>query len=293
MEQSTLVTSAQLALMLDDTNSDVLVLDCRFNLQDPIVGRQAFLQDHIPGARFADLERDLSAPAARYGGRHPLPEPGDFERFMRTAGAGENTTVVVYDDQRQVFASRAWWLLRYFGHNRVMLLDGGYSAWQEAGLPVQSGQEHPTPAGSFRALPQQGWTLAHDHIQAHIDNPPWQLVDAREPRRFEGLEEPMDPLAGHIPTAVNRPWQAMVDEQGFMKDKAALESSWEEIPPRREIVCYCGSGVSACVNLLALHLIGREARLYPGSWSDWCAHILYPTSPEKPDNPAEPDQSGR
>ena len=277
---------SELAALLDqeDQGSQLVILDCRYNLADTQAGEQAYLKEHIPGARYASLHRDLSAShepsgdhdGSRYGGRHPLPGAKQFSEFARAAGISAETQVVVYDDQRFAFAARAWWLLRHYGHTQVTILNGGFSAWKNAGLPVSEGEEDPAAAGDFSGSAEAGELLHYEDLYPHLENPPWQLVDARETRRFLGNEEPIDPIAGHIPGAINKPWQATTDENGFIQPLATLRENWQSIPADDDIVCYCGSGVTACVNLFSLLQVGRKARLYPGSWSDWCAHILHP-----------------
>ena len=264
---------------------DLVVLDCRYDLSDGAAGQQAYSEGHIPGATYASLDSDLSGPVGRYGGRHPLPSPEQFQAFARSVGINGNSLVVVYDEQRLAFAARAWWLLRYFGHERVAVLDGGIAAWRQAGLELHSGDSAPAGrAGDFTCRPQLDAVIGHEEILSNLNNAPWQLIDAREPRRFSGLEEPIDPLAGHIPGAINKPWQQITDDRGMLRSTRELAAHWDDIPTDQSLVSYCGSGVTACVNLLSLHLIGRhDARLYPGSWSDWCAHILHPQNPaEKP-----------
>ncbi|MEX2961552.1 sulfurtransferase [Microbulbifer sp. TYP-18] len=276
----TLISVTDLAAIA--AQPDLVILDCRYQLDDPDAGARAFEKGHIPGAVYASLHRDLSGPLSHFGGRHPLPAPQQFEAFARAAGISANTRVVVYDDQRLAFAARAWWLFRYFGHKQVAVLDGGLGAWRDAGLAMATG-EGVTPAatGDFVASPQADMTV--DYRDIHPEPMPgMQLVDAREPRRFDGEEEPIDPLAGHIPGAVNKPWKRITDEHGFVRNRTELEQHWADLPPDQRLICYCGSGVTACVNLLSLYLAGRENTvLYPGSWSDWCAHILHPDSEEK------------
>ena len=268
---------------------DLVVLDCRYDLGNSATGEQAYREGHIPSAAYASLDRDLSGPTGRYGGRHPLPTPEQFQAFARSVGINRDSLVVVYDEQRLAFAARAWWLLRYFGHEQVMILDGGIGAWRRAGRELESGDYKPAElAGNFIAEPHRQAIIAHEEIYPNLNSPPWQLIDAREPRRFSGLEEPIDPLAGHIPGAVNKPWQQITDDQGMLKSRSELLAHWDDIPADDSLVSYCGSGVTACVNLLSLHLIGREgARLYPGSWSDWCAHILHPQQDAEPPEQAQ------
>jgi len=277
MSQESVIDVRQLAELSADAK--VVILDCRYDLADPDAGARAFAASHIPGARYASLHRDLSAPLGRYGGRHPLPELQQFQQFVRAAGIDADSRVIVYDDQRIAFAARAWWLLRYFGHERVAILDGGFGAWQRAGLPLASDAEESTPPvpGNFHCRPRPQCLLEHADIYRQLDNPPWQLVDARDTARFAGTCEPMDPIAGHIPTAVNKPWNQITRDDGTIKTIGELRAHWGDLPADDQLANYCGSGVTACVNLFSLHLIGRDdALLYPGSWSDWCAHIVYP-----------------
>ncbi|WP_346836514.1 sulfurtransferase [Microbulbifer sp. SAOS-129_SWC] len=282
MSEQSVIDARQLAALLTDTK--LVILDCRYDLADKEAGARAFAEGHIPGARYASLHQDLSAPLGRYGGRHPLPEAEQFQQFARAAGIDTDSRVIVYDDQRLAFAARAWWLLRYFGHERVSILDGGFSAWQNAGLPIAKGPADPVSPGDFSATPSPERLLDHTTIYRQLDNPPWQLVDARDAARFAGTSEPIDPIAGHIPTAINKPWIGVTREDGSLKSVGELRAHWGDLPADDLLANYCGSGVTACVNLFSLHLIGRDALLYPGSWSDWCAHIVYPETEtaEKP-----------
>lgn len=282
MKHPSVIDAAELAGL----RHQLVILDCRYDLSDPQAGRSAYLQGHIPGARYASLGRDLSAPLARYGGRHPLPDPEHFQQFARSAGINSHSLVVIYDDQHLAFAARAWWLLRYFGHQQVRILNGGLGAWLRAGMPLVQGEEAEADTGNFTAHPQPEALVDHSQIYRNLDNPPWQLVDAREALRFAGVEEPIDSIAGHIPGAVNKPWKRITDDAGMLKSREALLTHWQDIPADETLVNYCGSGVTACVNLFSLHLIGREgARLYPGSWSDWCAHIIFPANNQSPPVP--------
>ena len=281
MSDQAVIEATELAKLL--THSGVVVLDCRYklakeNLAEHDAGFRDYLEGHIPGARYASLHRDLSGPLQRYGGRHPMPSAQQFEQFARAVGIGADTRVVVYDDNRLAFAARAWWLLHYFGHEHTSVLNGGLAAWRSAGLPIAAGESPPNDsAGDFTCAPRSGLLLHHDEIYRQLDNPPWRLVDARDAERFAGITEPLDPIAGHIPTAVNKPWQGVTHADGRLKSAAELKAHWQDIPADERLLNYCGSGVTACVNLLSQHLIGRsDAQLYPGSWSDWCAHIVYP-----------------
>lgn len=248
---------------------DAVVFDCRFALADPLAGRRQYAEGHIPGAHYLDLGLDLAGPVAQHGGRHPLPEPARFAATLARFGVGLETDVVAYDDSRLAFAARLWWLMRALGYRPPRLLNGGYQGFLRAGgkpqFAVPPGQPVPVPAvEAFR-----GWC----GIDA-VRNGTALLVDSREARRYAGLEEPIDPVAGHIPGAVNRPWQGVTDATGIVLDDAAQRAHWGDALEAAELVVYCGSGVTACVNLFSLALLGREdATLYAGSWSDWCSYL--------------------
>ncbi len=251
---------------------DTVVFDCRFSLADPLEGRRLYEQGHIPGAHYLDLNRDLAGPVGRHGGRHPLPDPAVFAATLARFGVGPRTAVVAYDDSRQAFAARLWWLLRALGYQSPRLLNGGYAAFLKAGgepaidIPVPQSRV-PAPVTAFSGYCDiEGLRAAQARGAL--------LVDSREPRRYAGLEEPLDPVAGHIPGAINRPWQGVTDAQGTVLDTAALQAHWGEALAAEQLVVYCGSGVTACVNLFSLALLGREdATLYAGSWSDWCSYL--------------------
>ena len=246
----------------------VRVVDCRYRLGEPGAGEELWREGHIPGTAFMDLDRDLAAePGER--GRHPLPEPDDFEAAARRAGIGPDTHVIAYDEAAEGGAARLWWLLRHFGHDRVSVLDGGLRAWREEGGPLEAGAEQPTP-GTFTSLPQEEDTYEADALEGRL------LLDARATERYRGEVEPIDPVAGHIPGAANLPF-AEVAPGGRFLPPDELRARFEAVgaAPGRELVAYCGSGVSACVLLLAAELAGLEpGRLYPGSWSEWSGRGL-------------------
>jgi thiosulfate/3-mercaptopyruvate sulfurtransferase len=252
-----------------------VILDCRFRLSDPDQGRRAYQQGHIPGAYYLDLNRDLSSPVQAHGGRHPLP---DLETLAATLGAcgidsEQSTPVVIYDDFRGAFAARCWWLLRYYGHKSVAVLDGGISAWTQAGQALST-ETPQAQAASFKPQLQTGWVLNYEQIQERQVKGQGVLIDARSPERFRGEQEPIDPIAGSIPGAVNYFWQDLVDDQGQFLPVAALKDYWSELPAGQQPVMYCGSGVTACVNLLSRAAAGYPmAPLYVGGWSDWCSHM--------------------
>ncbi|WIO73053.1 sulfurtransferase [Porticoccaceae bacterium LTM1] len=274
--KSPLITAEQLITKPDN---DVVVFDCRFSLADTQMGEQQYQQDHISGALYLHLDNDLSSTKAEHGGRHPLPSPEAFEALMRSCGVSETTHVVAYDDQRFAFASRLWWLMRYFGHDNVSILDGGYSAWKAAGGAIESSITHRSGQGNFVSKTHTDWVLGYENIKEQLNSERRTLIDSREAPRYQGLEEPIDPVAGHIPGAVNYPWQEVTGTDGKALSPANLQHRWADLPQDKELVIYCGSGVTACVNLLSLAIIGVEnAKLYAGSWSDWCS---YPSSPIK------------
>jgi thiosulfate/3-mercaptopyruvate sulfurtransferase len=247
-------------------------VDCRFRLGNPDWGRQQYRESHIAGACYLDLERDLSSPIGRHGGRHPLPEPEELAQKLAAVGItiGE-TLVVAYDDSRLAFAARLWWLLGYLGHREAAVLDGGWAGWKAGGCPVAAALPSPKP-GKFSPKLQKDWIVSIDRVKASQDSPSVLLLDSREGERYRGEREPIDPLAGHIPGAVNFPWTRVTDGDGYLG--AGQGQLWADLPAAAEIIAYCGSGVTACVNLLSLKLAGIEkAKLYPGGWSDWCSYL--------------------
>ncbi|GAB2900628.1 sulfurtransferase [Microbulbifer echini] len=250
-----------------------VILDCRYDLADKESGAQAYATGHIPGAHYASLHRDLSAPTQQFGGRHPMPPSAQFQQYARKLGIHRDTPVIVYDDNRLGFAARAWFLFFFFGHPQVQVLNGGLQAWLEAGLPLDTTAPAPTEKGDFTAKPKDNLLVHYETLKTSLGTAPWQLVDARDEDRFAGKREPIDPIAGHIPSAINQPWRQITDERGKVKSPATLGALWNTLAGERPILNYCGSGVTACVNFFAQYLAGRQdSKLYPGSWSDWCAH---------------------
>lgn len=265
------VSTDWLASQLD--NPQLVVVDCRFRLGEPDWGRQQYQESHITGACYLDLERDLSAPIQQHGGRHPLPEPEVLGQKLAAIGitAGK-TLVVAYDDSRLAFAARLWWLLRYLGHQAVGMLDGGWQGWLAGGYPVTA--TVPVPKiGKFAPNPQKDWVVNIEQVKAYQESPSVLLLDSREEYRYRGEREPIDPIAGHIPGAVNFPWTRVTDERGYLRPEPG--QLWSDLPETADIVAYCGSGVTACVNLFSLELAGIVgAKLYVGGWSDWCSYLL-------------------
>ncbi len=244
----------------------VALLDVRWELGGP-PGLDLYLDGHMPGAVFVDLDTALAGPPGVLG-RHPLPAVEDFTAAMRAAGVSGERPAVVYDAGNSVAAARAWWLLRYFGHERVAVVDGGLAAWLAAGLPVESEVVAPSP-GDFVAHPGGMPLLDADGAAALART--GVLLDARAPARFRGEQEPVDRVAGHVPGAVNLPSSDNVEESGRFRDAEALRTRFERggVRPGVEVGAYCGSGVSAANAVLALELAGYSGALYVGSWSEW------------------------
>jgi thiosulfate/3-mercaptopyruvate sulfurtransferase len=254
-------------------NLQLVIVDCRFSLADPQHGKQQYQVSHIPGAYYLDLNEDLSSPVKEHGGRHPLPDADRLAHKLSAMGVNfQKTLVVAYDDSRLAFAARLWWLLRYFGHEQVAVLDGGFGRWQDAGYP---GTSTIPESRTATFVPQIQRQLVVDITQVKIrkDNPNIVLVDSRESDRYSGLREPIDKIAGHIPGAVNYPWLEVTDTTGYLRSLEEQRRRWSGLENAEEIFVYCGSGVTACVNLLSLQLAGiPTGKLYAGSWSDWISY---------------------
>jgi len=279
MRYNTLITPRQLTPHID--RSTWAIVDCRFDLDDPTKGEREYMEDHIPGAVYAHLERDLSAPPTGSNGRHPLPTPESLSAVFTQWGIGTDVQVVAYDDSGGSFASRLWWCLRYLGHETVAVLDGGYHSWKQAGFPTQGGEENRSPR-TFIPLIQPNMRADTDQLMSQIGFASSLLLDARAPERFRGEEEPLDPVAGHIPGAINRFWELNLDDAGKFLPREVLRTQFKiqfgETSPQ-SIIGYCGSGVTSCHNLLAMEYAGLHgARLYPGSWSEWCADPTRPVA---------------
>ncbi|MFT4580511.1 MAG: thiosulfate/3-mercaptopyruvate sulfurtransferase [Gammaproteobacteria bacterium] len=254
--------------------ASVRVIDCRFDLADVDLGRRQYRQAHIPGAAYAHLECDLSADKKPERGRHPLPSTAHMNAVFSRLGIDKRQQVVFYDATNGIFAARAWWMLRYLGHPGAAVLDGGWQQWADAGLPTQNGELSPSSA-AFLGVPRTDRLVSIDDISARLN-----LVDAREPARFRGEVEPLDPRAGHIPGAKNHFFLGNLEEQGKFRQPIELQRAFTTSLgklPDSETVHYCGSGVSACHNILAqVHAGLDEPRLYCGSWSEWCADSSRP-----------------
>lgn len=262
-----------------DSGKDVVLADCRFQMGQPDGGRRAYEAGHLPGALYFDLEEELSGPVGVHGGRHPMPDLGVLLLKLGALGIDKDTEIIAYDDQAGAMASRLWWMLRFLGHEKVYLLDGGYSRWVEAGYPVTAEPTEAREPKVFGGRVSNRLLVVMEDVREKLGWPGSVLIDSREHKRYLGEEEPIDKKAGHIPGAVNRFWRENLNEGGWWQDPAALKERFASISPDQEIIVYCGSGVTACPNLLALAEAGRpDAKLYMGSWSDWISHAGNPVA---------------
>ncbi|WP_016832782.1 sulfurtransferase [Herbaspirillum lusitanum] len=282
MTYATLISAADLAAHLDDANW--LVIDCRHDLANPDAGAQAYAAGHVPQARFAHLDKILSGAKngadGKFKGRHPLPERQAFIDAMQELGVGKGTQVVAYDAHGGMFAARLWWLLRWIGHSDVAVLDGGMAAWQAIGEPLSAETPAPATPGSIQDLTSLVQTVDAQALVENIKTQALQVIDARAPDRFRGENETLDAVGGHIPGAKNRFFKDNLQADGRFKGAAQLREEWLTLlGDPQAAVMQCGSGVTACHNLLALEVAGLPgARLYPGSWSEWSSDSSRPVA---------------
>lgn len=277
MDYTTLVTADDLAAHLDDPGW--VVCDCRHDLTDYEAGRRAYRASHIPGARHLHLDEDLSGPKTGTNGRHPLPHPITFTLRLGALGIDNRTQVVAYDASGGCYAARLWWMLRWAGHARAAVLDGGWDAWLAAGKPVTKAAPA-VSATSYIPNPQPQLAVDAAFVAARLGSPEIGIIDARSPDRFRGENETLDPVAGHIPGARNRFFRLNLAADGRFKPAAELHREFVALLGGRSasnIVHQCGSGVTACHNLLAMEIAGLSgSRLYPGSWSEWVSDRTRP-----------------
>lgn len=253
---------------------DLVIVDCRFLMGKPDAGRELYEGSHIPGAVYLDLEKDLSAPLDEqgHGGRHPLPDIFKLTVSLSRVGIGNESRVVAYDDQGGAMASRLWWLLKYLGHEHVFVLDEGFTAWSNAGFPVSSEQKVLIPS-QYLATVQHTMLVEMDEVKELLGDERVTLIDSREALRYRGEAEPLDKVAGHIPGAINRFWKDGLAENGSWKGAVAQADRFADLDRSRELIVYCGSGVTATPNVIALQEAGfSKVRLYAGSWSDWISY---------------------
>jgi thiosulfate/3-mercaptopyruvate sulfurtransferase len=267
---TTLISTGLLAEHLND--SSWLIADCRYNLKDEHWGRRQYIDAHVPGAVFVNLAHDLAGPRTGRNGRHPLPSPEVMAATFGRLGIGDATQVIAYDQDAGPFASRLWWMLRYVGHDAVAVLDGGFAKWIGEGRGTRAAEETRGPAAfTPRLRPEMRLTV--EEVVAHLGDSSMLLVDARSPERYQGQPDPLDNVPGHIPGARNRFYRRNISDTGTMLPASELKADFEGVLEGRsakEAVMYCGSGVTACHNLLAMEHAGlRGARLFAGSWSEW------------------------
>lgn len=265
---TTLVDVQTLKAHLNDP--EWIIVDCRFDLMRPLVGEQDYKSGHIPGAVYADLNRHLSAPVTASSGRHPLPEPQRFAQQLGAWGINREKQVVVYDASNGMYAVRLWWMLLWLGHQAVALLDGGLAAWSDAG-GMQTASIPKTDTVEFVVEQQHQVQVQMPQLQHHLNDASYIILDARAEARYAGEIEPIDPVAGHIPGALNFPFEANLTDSGRFLDPDALKRRFANVADCPDkVVHMCGSGVTACHNLLAMEIAGLHgSRLYAGSWSEW------------------------
>lgn len=280
---TTLITPEQLAAQLHDP--DLVIVDCRFELLKPDWGRQDYQRAHVPGAVFADLNQDLSVPISPTSGRHPLPQPEAFCQAMSRMGIDSSKQVVVMDTVAGAFAARLWWLLRTYGHTAVAVLEGGFSRWEYEKYPLETGDQH-NPPSNFTGRPDTHAYYTTRDVENILHDPAYCIIDARAAPRYRGETEPIDPVAGHIPGAVNRFHVDNLSHGGRFLDAADLRTQFTDllhgVPPENAVV-YCGSGVTSCFHILAMEIAGLTgAKLYPGSWSEWIRDPQRPIALSRP-----------
>lgn len=282
---TTLISASELASLLASSNatSSLVILDCRHDLMDSSAGFKAYQQAHLPGAQFAHLDQQLSgskiAADGKFKGRHPLPDQTYFLQTLRNWGIDNTTQVIAYDAQGGMYAARLWWMLRWVGHSAVAVLDGSLPAWVAQGLPTTA-QIPAIKPGHIGARPSLVTQVSASEVEANLSTASLVLVDARAPDRYRGENESMDPVGGHIPGASNRFFKDNLEADGCFKSSEQLRAEWSKIlPDATHAIMQCGSGVTACHNLLALAIAGLEgAALYPGSWSEWCSDPARPVA---------------
>jgi len=275
---STLIACSQLADHLNDPQW--VIVDCRHQLSDVGYGEREYAKGHLPGAVFMHLDRDLSAAMTGRNGRHPLPDPRQLAEKLGAAGISRTTQVVVYDDDGGMYAVRLWWLLRWLGHDRVAVLDGSIRRWVQEGRSLTT--EVPERAAKVFEIELRDRVATAAEVEANLGKNEFVLIDARGPDRFRGENETLDPVGGHIPGARNRFFRDNLDEQGGFRAAAELRQQYLAVLAGTEpeqTIMYCGSGVTACHNLLAMEIAGLPgARLYAGSWSEWCSDPARPVA---------------
>jgi thiosulfate/3-mercaptopyruvate sulfurtransferase len=271
---SILISVRDLQNSLQNQLDDTVIFDCRFDLSQPHLGHQQYLEGHIPSSIYVDLEKDLSGPKNPLQGRHPLPNSSNWANTRARLGISENTHVILYDLQENTYSARMWWMLKAIGHQSIQILDGGFKEWVKLGGAVESGPSRkPNSVINLPIIEYKGLIQMSD-VQQNIKNPCFQIMDARAKERFRGETEPLDPVAGHIPGAMNRPYKNNLNDNHLFKTGSELADEFSKISfAPTQLVHSCGSGVTACHNLLAMEIAGLSGSLlYAGSWSEWCNH---------------------
>ncbi|SDO68002.1 thiosulfate/3-mercaptopyruvate sulfurtransferase [Ralstonia sp. 25mfcol4.1] len=280
---SPLISAIELNQLRASARQHVVVIDCSFDLTNPAAGREMYQQDHVPGAFYLHLDNELSGPKTGFNGRHPLPDADLFVARLRALGVNDDTLIVAYDAQGSMYAARLWWLARWVGHGAVAVLDGGKAAWLAAGLPLEPGvTPDPEAGGNLTRRASLVRTVDAAALLENLDHPALLVVDARAADRFRGENETLDPVGGHIPGAANRFFKDNLTGDGRFKPADQLRAEFGQVfggKTAADTVMQCGSGVTACHNLLALEVAGLTgAALYPGSWSEWCADPKRPVA---------------
>ena len=284
---NTLITAEQLQALMQQ-GAALKAFDCSFDLMKPGQGRQQYDTEHLPAAIYADLDTDLSdkrkaaLPAPASGGRHPLPDRQRFAQWLTSVGLNQGMQVVVYDRQNSGFCGRLWWMLKWCGHEAVAVLDGGLAAWQAAGGALESGPGRQATPGNFTLQAPLASLVTVEQVERSLEQAGQTVIDARAEPRYRGEVEPLDPVAGHIPGALNRPYNLNMDAQGRFRAPAELRQEFLALLGGRDpasVVHQCGSGVTATANLLAMEIAGLgRAGLFAGSWSQWCSDPARPVA---------------
>ncbi|WP_456278633.1 sulfurtransferase [Bacillus sp. AK128] len=257
-------------------DEQVRIIDCRFQLNDPNAGIEAYKESHLSNAVYLHLEKDLSGPVNTHGGRHPLPDSQQLSETLASLGIDKGTTVIAYDDQNGAMASRCWWLLQYLGHEKVYVMNGSFQSWKNQGLPLSS-EVKEFQKREFQPNIQKHLLANVEDVQDNLHTNASALIDSREEKRYKGEIEPIDKKAGHIPGALNYFWQENIASDGTWKHPKEHEERFKDLSKEQSVIVYCGSGVTACPNVLALKEAGyQDVKLYLGSWSDW---ITYEDNP--------------
>ena len=275
MQATTIISAQSLHELLARDGSNILICDCRHDLVDAGLGARVYAESHLPGAVFVSVDRQLSAAKSGTNGRHPLPSLEVFAQTLATMGVNDSTMIVAYDNTGGQYAARLWWMARWAGHANVVVLDGGLNPWLKAGFSVTTEVPAPRSPGNFKAKASLMKSVTMQQVRAGLTNPDRLILDARPFDRFQGLNETLDPKAGHIPGSVSRPTPTNLNQDGTFKDAASLRAEFSSLLGQHspdQLVASCGSGIAACHLLLSMQIAGLPGgALYGGSWSEWSA----------------------